>query len=72
MCSYQFAVCHALCEKIICYTIYCLPIDISKDTYKIVFTIANEKKVCFCGQSEKKEKKKEKSKQINYLKLETA
>ena len=26
------------------YTLYCLPIDISKDTYKIVFTIANEKK----------------------------
>ena len=29
------------------YTLYCLPIDISKDTYKTVFTIANEKKCMF-------------------------
>ena len=25
------------------FTFYCLPVDISKDTYKIVFTIANVK-----------------------------
>ena len=43
MCSNQFAVCHALYDKIICYTIYCLPIDISEDSYKIVFTVHSYK-----------------------------
>ena len=38
------------------YTLYCLSIDISKDTCMIVFTVV--KKICFCGQSvEKREKR---------------
>ena len=40
--------------NIIYYTLYCLPIDISKDTYKIVCTIANEKSMLLW--SEKMEK----------------